>query len=131
MLCRILLWSYLVLDLLGGFCFFFNWFNFITRNHPSCYLFFPAWTFRDYTFLGIYPFLLGCPFYWCLTVHSYLLWPFVFLRYWLWLFFFHVWLYLGILLSSIFAMILPEGLLILFFFTNNQLLVRWSFKLFT
>ena len=52
----------------GKFFFFFNWFKFITRNHPSCYLFLPDWTLRDYTFLGIYPFLLGCPLYWYIII---------------------------------------------------------------
>ena len=34
----------------------------------------------DYTFLGIYPFLLGYPFYWHIIVPSDILWSFVFLR---------------------------------------------------
>ena len=40
-------------------------------------------------FLGIYPFLLNCPIYWHIIVHSSLLWSFVFLWYQLLYLFFH------------------------------------------
>ena len=45
-------------------------------------------------FLGIYPFLLDCPFYWHIFVLSNLLWSFVFLWCRLWFYFFHFWFYL-------------------------------------
>ena len=74
-------WSHLVLDfcLLGVFC--------SIDSVPllviicSYFLFLPDSVLADCTFLGVYPFLLSCPFYWFVIVHSNHLWFLVFMWY--------------------------------------------------
>ena len=51
------------------------WFNLVC----SYFLFLPDSVLGEWMFLGIYPFLLVCPFYYHIIVHSNLLWSFVFL----------------------------------------------------
>ena len=85
---RIYLWSHLVLD----FCLlkvFKSQFQFQYLWLVCSYFLFSSWfSFfsskkGDYTFLRIFPFLLSCPFYWCIVACSSLLWSFVFLQCWL------------------------------------------------
>ena len=72
---RVYQWSHLVLDsfFVGRFfitdsiSLFFNWI--------FCFFVIQSWLFM---FLEIYPFLLGCPFCWCVMVHSSLLRSFTF-----------------------------------------------------
>ena len=119
---RIHLWSCLVLDfhLLGIFWLliqFHHWLLVCSYN-----LFLTDSVLRDCTFLGIYPFLLGCPFYWYITVHDNLLWPFVFLCCQCNFSFISDFVYLGPLSVSFF-MSLVKGLLVLLIFSKHQLLV--------
>ena len=63
-------------------------FDHLSGGFYYCWLCFYYWlcvcsNLRDRMFLGICPFLVGCPFYWYTIVHNNRLWSFVLLQCWL------------------------------------------------
>ena len=123
MFSRIHLWSHLVLDFCSWELFFFIPCSISLLVSSSYFIFLPDSVLGDCTFLEIYQFLLGCPFYWHKSVHSNLLWSFVFL----WYLLFPFWFYLfGSSLSLSFSDE-PSLRFINFIFSKKQLLVLLIF----
>ena len=102
--CKIWSWTFVSWE------FFFNWFNFITGNWSTRIFYFFLIQFLKITFLGIYPFLLGCPFHWnifvlsnmilCVSVVSFLFYFFAFLILFIWALFFLMSLIKGLSILS-------------------------------
>ena len=94
----------------------------------SYFLFIPDCLLGNCTFPDTYSFFLHCPFYWHIVVCSNLLWPFVFLWYWLWLLFFQLWFYLHE--PSLFFLMSLAQVLSVLLISKYQLFFHWSCLLF-
>ena len=88
----------------------------------SYFLFLPGLVLEVCTFLRIFPFLPGFPFYWHIVAYSSLLWSFVFCGV-CFNFLFFIYNFLILVLTIFFLMSLANRLTILSIFSKNQLLV--------